>query len=170
LLSQLWRLQPELSLLHRIAQRLGADVPVCLASRTTRMAGIGERLEAAPPLPSCGLVLVNPGLPVSTQAVFRSRDPGFSLPAQLADCWPDAHALAADLGRTHNDLQAAAIRLCPTIDLVLARIASEPDCLLARMSGSGATCFGLFPDAGSAERAAEAIGRHGWWAWGGATG
>lgn len=169
LLSQLWNLQPDLSLLHRIAERLGADVPVCLASRTARMAGIGEQLEAAPPLPACGLVLVNPGLPVSTQAVFRSRDPGFSSPAKLAAFWPDAHALAADLALTNNDLQAAAIRLCPTIEQVLAKIASEPDCLLARMSGSGATCFGLFPDARSAERAAEAIGRNGWWAWGGAT-
>ena len=170
LLSQLWGLQPDPALLHRIAQRLGADVPVCLASHTARMTGIGEQLEAAPPLPSCGLVLVNPGLPVSTQAVFRSRDPGFSAPARLADNWPDAYALAADLADTHNDLQVAAIRLCPTIDQVLAAIASDRDCLLARMSGSGATCFGLFPDAGSAERAAKAIGRNGWWAWGGAVG
>ncbi len=170
LLSLLWNLQPDPARLHRIAQRLGADVPVCLASRTTRMAGIGEHLEAAPRLPPCALVLVNPGLPVSTQAVFRSRDPGFSPAARLADSWSDAHALAADLADTHNDLQAAAIRLCPTIDLVLAKIASEPDCLLARMSGSGATCFGLFPDISSAERAAEAIGRNGWWAWGGAVG
>ena len=170
LLSQLWDLQPDPALLHCIAQRLGADVPVCLASRTARMSGIGERLEAAPMLPSCGLVLVNPGVAVSTPAVFRSRDPGFSLPASLADGWPDAHALAADLADTHNDLQAAAIRLCPPIDQVLAAISSAPDCLLARMSGSGATCFGLFPDAGSAERAADAISRPGWWAWGGAAG
>ncbi len=170
LLSQLWDLQPDPALLHGIAQRLGADVPVCLASRTTRMGGIGERLEAAPLLPSCGLVLVNPGVAVSTPAVFKSRDPGFSLPARLADGWPDAHALAADLSHAHNDLQAAAIRLCPPIDQVLAAIASAPDCLLVRMSGSGATCFGLFPDAGSAERAADAISRPGWWAWGGAAG
>jgi len=168
LLSGLWNLRPDPALLDRIAQRLGADVPVCLASRTTRMTGIGEHLEPAPKLPPCGLVLVNPGLPVSTQAVFRSRDPGFSPPAGLADGWTDVHALAADLHKTHNDLQVAAVRLCPAIDQVLAAIASEPDCLLARMSGSGATCFGLFPDTGSAERAASVIGRGGWWAWGGA--
>jgi 4-diphosphocytidyl-2-C-methyl-D-erythritol kinase len=151
-----------------IALELGADVPVCLASRPARMGGVGEALTPAPGLPPCGMVLVNPGVSLATVEVFRARAGGFSAPAALPAFWPDAAAMAGDLAKLGNDLEPPAIALCPVIGVVLAALATVPGCLLARMSGSGATCFGLFPDAATAEAAACALARPGWWCWGGA--
>lgn len=150
-----------------VAPGLGADVPVCLASRPARMRGIGERLDPAPRIPECGLVLVNPGAAVSTPDVFRARTGAFSAEADLPAGWPDARAMAAGLARLSNDLEAPAAALCPDVAGVLAALRSRPDCLLARMSGSGATCFGLFADPRAAAGAAVALARPGWWCWGG---
>ncbi|MGC8468719.1 MAG: 4-(cytidine 5'-diphospho)-2-C-methyl-D-erythritol kinase, partial [Acetobacteraceae bacterium] len=77
--------------------------------------------------------------------------------------WPDAAALAADLAACRNDLEAPALGLAPEIGEVLAALRARPEVLLARMSGSGATCFGLCPDPGTAARAAAALSRRGWW-------
>jgi 4-diphosphocytidyl-2-C-methyl-D-erythritol kinase len=156
--------------LASIALELGADVPVCLANRPARMGGVGEALTTAPGLPPCGMVLINPGVSLATAAVFRARAGGFSAPAELPAFWPDAAAMVGDLARLRNDLEPPAIALCPVIGVVLAALADVPGCLLARMSGSGATCFGLFPDAATAEAAACALARPGWWCWGGALG
>jgi 4-diphosphocytidyl-2-C-methyl-D-erythritol kinase len=163
LLARMWGL----ALPERIASSLGADVPVCLAGVPTRMGGIGERLGPAPRLPACGIALANPGLPLATAAVFRARDGGFSLMADLPTAWPDIATLAADLRALGNDLEAAAIGLCPPIAEVLAALRSLPECRIARMSGSGPTCFGLFDDPSAAARAAAALARPGWWTWGG---
>ena len=172
LLCRLWRLEPEARHLIDIATGLGADVPVCLAGQPARMAGIGEQLSPAPVLPTCGLVLANPGRPVSTPLVFRAAATrwgnGFSAPAILPVGWPDAEAMADDLAACGNDLEAAAIGLCPDISDVLVAIAADPNCLLARMSGSGATCFGLFADPLLAAAAAARLRRPEWWVWGGA--
>jgi 4-diphosphocytidyl-2-C-methyl-D-erythritol kinase len=167
LLSRLWRIAPDAAALDRLALSLGADVPVCLHSRAARMQGIGEQLQPAPAMPPCWVLLVNPGVAVATAAVFRQRPPGFSAAAHLPAGWTDAATMAADLARLHNDLEAPARSLCPVIGDVLAAIAAQPDCLLARMSGSGATCFGLFADAAAAERAASGTARPGWWNWAG---
>lgn len=165
------RLRPELDAaptrIDAIAAGLGADVPVCLAQRPARMRGVGEVLDAAPRLPSCFMVLVNCGVAVSTPAVFRARADGFTPEAVLPGSWPDARAMAADLALLHNDLEAPAIALCPEIRDVLQAIGATKDCLLARMSGSGATCFGLFETAALAEAAAARLARPGWWVWGG---
>ncbi len=158
---------PSSTALVPIALTLGADVPVCLASRPARMGGVGEVLTPAPGLPTAGIVLVNPGAALATAAVFRARAAEFSAPAELPASWPDAAAMADDLAKLRNDLQPPAIALCPLIGTVLAALAATPGCLLARMSGSGATCFGLFPDAPTAEAAARALARPGWWCWGG---
>ena len=167
-LVRLWGLTPPADALAALAARLGADVPVCLASHPARMGGIGEILTAAPRLPVCGLALVNPGVAVSTPEVFRARRGGFSAPADLPDAWPDAAAMAGDLVRLGNDLQAPAVALRPAIADALAAMAAAPGCRLARMSGSGATCFGLFDDdAAAASAAAGGLARPGWWAWGG---
>ncbi len=147
---------------------LGADVPVCLASRPARMGGVGEALTPAPELPAVGMALVNPGVPLATQDVFRARAGGFSAAAVLPAGWANAAAMAGDLAALRNDLEPPATALCPVIGTVLAALAAAPGCLLARMSGSGATCFGLFPDAAGAEVAARALARPGWWCWGGA--
>ncbi len=164
LLCRLWGLPPASI---RIALALGADVSVCLASRPARMGGVGETLTPAPGLPATGIVLVNPGVSLTTVQVFRARTGGFSGPAELPVSWPDATAMAGDLAKLRNDLEPPAIALRPVIGAVLGALAAMPDCLLARMSGSGATCFGLFPNAAAAEAVARALARPGWWCWGG---
>jgi 4-diphosphocytidyl-2-C-methyl-D-erythritol kinase len=164
LLGKAWQLETDF---ERIAPVLGADVPVCLARRAARMSGIGEVLGPAPALPVFGIVLVNPGIPVATAEVFRSADLRLSPPACLPEFWPDAAAMAAGLAVLRNDLEAPAITLAPEIGAVLARLRSLPGALLARMSGSGATCFALFETPAAAAAAAAAIGQPGWWCWGG---
>ena len=164
LLARLWRLPPPDP---AIGLELGADVPVCLAGRSARMQGIGEVLRPAPLLPRFGLVLVNPGVSLATPSVFRARQGGLRPPAALPVAWPDAAAMAADLARCANDLEAAAIGLAPVIAEVLAVLAGLPGALLARMSGSGATCFALFAEPARAAAAAGEISRPGWWCWGG---
>jgi 4-diphosphocytidyl-2-C-methyl-D-erythritol kinase len=168
LLCRLWDVAPGAAELAGLAAGLGADVPACLESRAVRMGGIGERLSPAPALPSCGLVLVNPGVAVATAEVFRARRGAWSDPAALPAGWDDAAAMAADLAELRNDLEPAARALRPVIEAVLAALRATHGCLLARMSGSGATCFGLYPDAASARRALGAVSRPGWWCWAGA--
>ena len=141
LLSRLWGVEADLPAL---AAGLGADVPACLASVPVRMAGIGEVLGPAPLLPPCTVLLVNPLVPVSTPDVFGRRAGGFRAPAALPDRWDTPAALRAALLATANDLEEAACQVAPAIGDVLAWLHSAPGCLLARMSGSGATCFGLF--------------------------
>ncbi|MBI0435460.1 4-(cytidine 5'-diphospho)-2-C-methyl-D-erythritol kinase [Roseomonas sp. KE0001] len=167
LLNRAWGLNWPLARLAPLAAKLGADVPVCLDGRPARMGGVGERLEAAPRLPPAGLVLVNPRQPLSTPAVFRARAAeAFGAAATLPAGWADAGAMAQGLASCRNDLQAAAIRLCPAVSETLAALRALPDCLLARMSGSGATCFALLPDAAAARAAAAGL-PEAWWRWGG---
>jgi 4-diphosphocytidyl-2-C-methyl-D-erythritol kinase len=168
LLSRLWSIDPGPDALIELAAALGADVPVCLLSEPARMQGIGEILVDAPSLPDCGMVLINPGVAVSTPDIFRARSDGFSAIADLPRGWSDATGMAATLAGTRNDLEPPAMSLCPEIPEVLQALRTDPHCLLARMSGSGATCFGLFADATSAEQAAARLQRPGWWVWGGA--
>lgn len=167
LLNRLWACELDETALARLATPLGADIPVCVASRPARMQGIGDMIGPAPILPECGLLLVNPRVPVATPAVFRARQGGFSPAANLPGAWPDAAAMAADLGRLTNDLEAPALSFCPVIGEVLAALRATPGCLLARMSGSGATCFGLFAKPAEAVAAAEGMPSD-WWASGGA--
>jgi 4-diphosphocytidyl-2-C-methyl-D-erythritol kinase len=164
LLAELWDAPADLPAL---ALSLGADVPVCIESVPARMQGIGEILAPAPILPAFGIILVNPGVEVPTPEVFRARQGGFSPPARLPEAWPDANAMVADLCKTKNDLQAAAIGIQPVIGEVLRALENLPGTLLARMSGSGATCFAIFVSAAEAEAAALRITQHGWWVWGG---
>jgi 4-diphosphocytidyl-2-C-methyl-D-erythritol kinase len=167
LLCRLWRLAPDPETLARLAAGLGADVPVCLAGHAARMGGIGERLDPPPELPPCGMVLINPGVAMRTADVFRARGGGWSSRAVLPAGWTDVAAMAADLARLHNDLEPAAVSLQPVIADTLATLSEAPGCLLARMSGSGATCFGLFADVGAAERLVSLTRRTGWWNWAG---
>ncbi|MFZ4410140.1 MAG: 4-(cytidine 5'-diphospho)-2-C-methyl-D-erythritol kinase [Paracraurococcus sp.] len=161
-LDRLWGLGFGAARLAAIAAPLGADIPVCVAARPARMAGVGELLSAAPAIPQCGLLLVNPGVALATPAVFKARAGSFTPAAELPAGWPDAVAMARDLAALRNDLEPPAIALCPVVAEVLAALRGLPHCLLARMSGSGATCFGLFPDAAAA-RAAAALVPGAWW-------
>jgi 4-diphosphocytidyl-2-C-methyl-D-erythritol kinase len=165
LLCRFWAISPNLT---QLAQSLGADVPVCLLSHPTLMSGIGEILAPAPLVPEAGLVLVNPGVAVSTPAVFRARTGGFSPAATFPlDGWPSGKTLSQTLAQTHNDLEAPARSLAPAINDALAALADTPGCHIARMSGSGATCFGLFDNPRAARHAANTVRRDGWWVWGG---
>ena len=145
---------------------LGADVPVCLAGRPARMEGVGEVLTPLPPLPAAWLVLANPGVAVTTPAVFRAlaRSDNARLPATLPKL-ATAEELAAFLLMQRNDLEAPATTLEPVIGLMRSALSAQQGCLMARMSGSGATCFGLFPDALTAAAGAAALRRAqpGWW-------
>jgi 4-diphosphocytidyl-2-C-methyl-D-erythritol kinase len=134
-----------------------------------RMGGVGDILTEAPVPPRCGILLVNPGRSLATPDVFRARTGDFSAPnALLPEAWMTAATMSRDLSRLRNDLEPAAIALCPQIAEVLDAIRQAHGCLLARMSGSGATCFGVFPDAEAARSAARRLERPGWWCWGGA--
>ncbi|WP_049792657.1 4-(cytidine 5'-diphospho)-2-C-methyl-D-erythritol kinase [Polymorphum gilvum] len=127
-----------------IALALGADVPACLAQRPCRLSGIGERLDPAPPLPEIAIVLVNPGVGVSTPAVFRALETRDNppLPA-FPERFATPEVLLDWLRATRNDLQPAAMSICPAIGTVLDALDARPETLFARMSGSGATCFAL---------------------------
>ena len=165
-LARLWRLGPEhADDLRAIALGLGADVPVCLHARATCMAGIGEALSPAPRIPPCAVLLVNPGVPVPTGPVFAARRGPFSVPGRFQASPRDAASLADLLRTRRNDLEPPARARVPEIGHVLDRLGAAPGCLLARMSGSGGTCFGLFEDEDAAADAAGTIAREnpGWW-------
>ena len=169
-LSRLWNLGLSDTTLAKIGLALGADVPVCLAGVPSFFGGIGDEIQSAGPLPRSHVVLVNPGVPLATAAVFRARaqttaGAAYSQSARWTDAVPDALALVGLLARRGNDLTAAAIGLLPAIADVLAALEQEPACLLARLSGSGATCFGLFAERGGAREAAAAVAaaHPDWW-------
>lgn len=165
LLRALWRVAPAEADLMRLAAALGADVPVCVAGRPSFVGGIGEEIAPAEGLPACWLLLVNPRVATPTPAVFKARRGDFSRPGR----WPtpprDFADFAARLAACRNDLTDAAISVTPPIRDVLAAIAALPGCALARLSGSGATCFGLFADEASARAALAALrgGHPDWW-------
>jgi 4-diphosphocytidyl-2-C-methyl-D-erythritol kinase len=152
------------SVIADMAMSLGADVPMCLAAKPLIARGIGEHLTAFEHLPGLHLVLVNPGVGVSTPDVFKRlsnrNNPALPfLPPGL-----NLTDFAEWLSRTRNDLQLPALQICPQIgDALLALAETAP--LLTRMSGSGATCYGLFPDAISAAAAAQSIAARNpkWW-------
>jgi len=146
---------------------LGADVPVCLGGTPARMQGIGERVTPLlAPLPPAWLVLANPGVPVPTSRVFRglTRHDNPPMPDSLPG-FATAAALAGWLAGQRNDLESPALALVPEIAVTLSAIRDTAGCLLSRMSGSGATCFGLYDTADAAEDAAQRIARErpAWW-------
>lgn len=162
-LMRLWDIPPDTVDLPAIALALGADLPVCLVSRPSFVGGAGELIDPAPTLPDAGILLINPGVALATPSVFAGRRSGFSPPGRFADSPVSVQALSALLHGRDNDLTDAAIRLAPVVADVLAALASAPGCRLARMTGSGATCFGLFDDEVSSAAAAGALHREGWW-------
>lgn len=158
--------QARLAALDRAAiLGLGADLPVCLMSRPARMRGIGERLDYLP-FPVVPVLLVNPGVEAPTGAVFAalSTPDNPPMPDILPD-WADAGDLARWLTGQRNDLEAPALRVVPEIGTVLAALRAVPGALVARMSGSGATCFALFSDLAAARAASTALSTEhpAWW-------
>ena len=154
--------------LEAVAARLGADGTACLYARSVLATGVGEVLSPAPRCPPLPAVLVNPGRPSPTAAVYRAYDAGPPTAADLPDlqvALPTTQEVAAVLRSTRNDLQSAAVRLEPAIAEVLDALSAEPESLLARMSGSGATCFALCAVTADAQALAARLSATypGWW-------
>ena len=155
--------------LRAAAQDTGADVPVCLDPRARMMRGIGEILSDPMTLPELPAVLVNPGVAVPTRDVFAALGAraltGPPEPDEFIAIDADAASLVPLLAARRNDLQTPAIKLQPVIADVLRALERSANCLLARMSGSGATCFGLFGSSADAEEAASRMqaAQPDWW-------
>ena len=152
------------------ARATGADVPVCLDPRPRVMRGIGEVLSGPLDLPDLPAVLVNPGVAVPTKDVFAALRPHLDGLAKRAKHDPAFDSLGKPdlleaLARAGNDLEAPALAIKPVIADVLRRLRRLDGCCLARMSGSGATCFGLFETKRAATAAARALRERkpGWW-------
>ncbi|MEA2870542.1 MAG: 4-diphosphocytidyl-2-C-methyl-D-erythritol kinase [Hyphomicrobiales bacterium] len=155
--------------LHAAARATGADVPVCLDPKARMMRGIGEILSGPIALPELPAVLVNPGVAVPTKDVFAAlAAPALTAAAQRDDFIAinaDAASLISVLAARRNDLEIPAIKLQPIVADVLRALQATPGCLLARMSGSGATCFALFGSVAAAQDVAQRMqARHpDWW-------
>ena len=136
------------------ALSLGADVPVCMSAAPQRMRGIGDELSMIWPVPICNIVLANPGVAVPTGAVFDGLETKENAAMGSYDGCEDLADLIAWLRDQRNDLEAPARAVAPAIVRVLETLG---DAILARMSGSGSTCFGIYPDRAEAEAAAARI-------------
>jgi 4-diphosphocytidyl-2-C-methyl-D-erythritol kinase len=169
LLARANRLKPGDKRLLKVARHVGADVPVCVDPRSRRMRGIGEMLSPPLALPKLAAVLVNPGVAVATKDVFAALGlkPGqcYRRPLRQRPLPRHRKALIAVLASGRNDLEPAAIKLQPVIGRVLAALSRQPGCELARMSGSGATCFALFGSSRVAAVAARSLAKAHprWW-------
>jgi 4-diphosphocytidyl-2-C-methyl-D-erythritol kinase len=172
-LQWLWnRREFDWDALAGFALSLGADVPVCYFNRTSYVSGIGENVRGGGELPAADLLLVNPGVATPTPAVFKARSGDFSksdpweVPLEMAFGEMTAAQLVELLQSRRNDLTVPAIKVAPVIADVLEAIEETRGCLLSRLSGSGATCFGIYADAQTAEAAKVAIlTQHpDWWA------
>ncbi len=160
LLNALWEIDAPMQELETLAITLGADVPACLYAQALHMGGIGEVIT---PMPDFSLteqiVLVNPRLHVSTPDVFKqfARAPRYQQPI--------AEHERMHFTKHHNDLQDAAITICPAIADILALLQQQQGCDVARMCGSGATCFGLFAGKQEASAAVQTIKavQPNWW-------
>ncbi|MCR6673521.1 4-(cytidine 5'-diphospho)-2-C-methyl-D-erythritol kinase [Devosia ginsengisoli] len=141
-----------------MAAGLGADVPACLVSTPLVARGVGEVLAPLPEFPACHIVLVNPMVPLATADVFRRlrAHDNYPLP-ELPTPLTRPAQLGIWLAETRNDLQPPAVKLVPVIGDIVVQLAETQGCMLARMSGSGATVFGLFGSSGQAHQAAQVM-------------
>jgi len=175
LLAQLNGLALDDPRIIEVAKLTGADVPVCVNSRGCVMTGVGETLQPLS-LPKMPCVMVNPGVPVATKDVFNAlglRNGQLLVGATdvlLRDrSWPDEAASLEEwveaLAASSNDLEAPAMRVQPVISAVISALSATNGAWLARMSGSGATCFAIYENTAEAGRAAEKLRRDhpGWW-------
>ena len=165
LLARANHIAPDDPRLMQAARATGADVPVCLDPRARLMRGIGDILSAPLELPRLFALLVNPGVAVATKDVFAALNA--PLAQHIAQAAPPAtpEGLLAEITNGRNDLEAPAIELEPAIADALAVLRKLPGCRLARMSGSGATCFGLFDSSRATTAAARTlrVGYPAWW-------
>jgi len=171
-LKHLWNLDVDDTQLLDIAAQLGSDVPVCLKSEPAWMEGRGEILTPAVPMPDMAIVLVNPRVEVQTGKVFAALNTRHGTEMALPSGFSDAETLLAYLAQTGNDLEAPARSLAPVIGDMLDTLSMMQGARLARMSGSGATCFALFDNSKHARNAMHALreAHPAWWVEAGETG
>lgn len=153
-LNTLWGIDWDLDELARLAVQLGADVPACVYSRPLRMRGTGDWIELLPRFPAYSAALLNPGVPVATADVFARFDRGE--PGELVEAKPIPPDTLDWLAREPNHLEAPARMVEKRIGKTLTWLKDQRGLELARMSGSGATCFGIFETGELAEIAADA--------------
>ncbi len=167
-LVSLWNLDIPESTLAAVAFQLGADIPACLQSRPAYVGGAGEIIEPGPQLPPLWVALVNPRVAMPTGAVFNAFDKAIQSPPPLRrsriDEVQDYPSLKSYLSEMRNDLEPFAVEREPVIGSVIEMLHECPGALIARMSGSGATCFGLFDREEQAEQAALLARKKDWWA------
>ena len=163
-LAELWRISPSAVDLTLLGLGIGSDVPACLLSEPCYVGGIGEQIEPIPALPALPLLLVNPGVELATSSVFRTFGTKFSETARFPEVPTTIPNLISLLQTRHNDLQRPAIEQCSGIAEILHVINETEGCLLARLSGSGATCFGIYENIVEAKQAAASLKKRGWWA------
>lgn len=156
-LNENYKLGLSPSQLYKIGARLGADVPACIMDRTCFAKGIGDELTDVGDFPDLNILLVNPLVPVSTAEIFKMGFAEYSKPLKGNISFKTTQALIDFLEGTRNDLEENAKKICPAIKDVLNTISQQSGCLLARMSGSGATCFGIFETKDKALMAKEKI-------------
>lgn len=164
-LAQLWSMKDGERLVRAAAPRIGSDVPVCVDSKSAWMEGRGEELAPVAGVPAMPMLLVNPRVSTPTAEVFRALNERRGVGLDRMASFKGSADLIAFLRSAGNDLQAPAIGLRPAIVEALSAISAQRGVLLTRMSGSGATCFGLFERDEDAERAASAIraAHPAWW-------
>lgn len=166
LLKAYWQPDISESKWNEIALSLGADVPFCYHNHAALIEGIGEKVTSVPEINSIWAVLINPCKPLSTQQVFARGVEQFTSPNVLPPLeWSNEAEFIEYLNATKNDLEVPAIALMPEISNILDVLEQQDKMLLARMSGSGATCYGLFDDLEVAKEAEKNIkaANSDWW-------
>ena len=156
-LAKIWRLPEDTERLQRLALKLGADVPACFYKKTAWMEGIGEKITLLHDLPDLYFVLANPLVATPTAQVFGKFNGRFSPEIQFSGRRKTIEAWLADFKMYRNDLTAAALAVTPEIQNVMSALAGTTGCLLHRLSGSGATCFGIYSSAAMATAAANQL-------------
>lgn len=164
-LLEWWDIPGQASFLPGLMARLGADVPVCLSCKPSRVRGIGDVLDPAPAMNEIPVVLVHPARPCITANVFTAFGGKFKEPQTMPESLEDFDELVAFLKDQSNDLYEPACEIVPEIRNAINALNAQKHCALARLSGSGSTCFGLFPDENAAQQAASTIAGENpdWW-------
>ncbi len=165
-LQELWGLAHDADYIAPLMTKLGADVLVCQYCRASIMRGIGEEISPAPIMPEIPILLINPMIPCATQDVFMHYDGKFrENNIKLPKAFNSVFDVVNFLDITDNDLFKPALKLIPEIGNVMNALTAQDTCLFSRMSGSGASCFGLFENIKAAELAAKIIKQENpdWW-------
>lgn len=152
-LLEWWNIPTNTDDLPELFLKLGADVPVCYYSQPARMQGIGDLVTPVPDMPELDILLINPGKPCPTEKVFAGITPPYSEKITFPPHFKSTHALIEFLSHQRNDLTPAASNIVSEINEILPLIQKQKGCALARLSGSGATCFGIFENADTAKEA-----------------